>query len=87
MAGYFVTVVLDTGAGVSLIDHAWLNKYLPGQQIRPLSELMDDDLNVKAITGDVVPYDGWVELVVNLEGNDNPDLSIRAPFQIGRAHV
>jgi len=87
MAGYLVTVVLDTGAGVSLLDHAWLNKYLPGQQVRPLSELMDDDLNVKAVTGDSVPYDGWVEVVVNLEGNNDPDLSIRVPFLVSRLKI
>ncbi|KAK7880665.1 hypothetical protein WMY93_032696 [Mugilogobius chulae] len=87
MAGYLVTVVLDTGAGVSLLDHAWLNKYLPGQQIRPLSELMDDDLNVQAVTGDSVPYDGWVEVVVNLEGNNDPDKSIRVPFLVSRLKI
>ena len=77
MAGYLVTVVLDTGAGVSLLDNAWLNKYLPGQQVRPL----------KAVTGESVPYDGWVEVVVNLEGNNDPDLSIRVPFLVSRLKI
>ena len=82
MGGYAVTVLLDTGANVSLIDRTWKNKYLPGQDIRPLSELMDNELNVSAVTGDEVPYDGWVEVVVNLQGNNDPDLSIRVPFLV-----
>lgn len=87
VAGYPETVVLDTGAGVSLVAHAWLDRYLPGQPIRPLTELIDGDLDVKAVTGDIVPYDGWVEMVVNLEGNDDPDKSIRVPFLVSRLEI
>lgn len=83
MGGYAVTVLLDTGANVSLIDQKWKAKYLPSQDIRPLSEL-DYNLDVAAITGDEVPYDGWVEVVVNLHGNDDPDLSINVPFLVSR---
>ncbi|XP_034416652.1 uncharacterized protein LOC117749943 [Cyclopterus lumpus] len=61
MAGYAVTVLLDTGANVSIIDRTWKEKYLPCQDTRPLSELIDKELDVLAITGDEVPYDGWVE--------------------------
>lgn len=87
MGGYAVTVVLDTGANVSLIDRRWKTKYLPNQDIRPLSEVLDYDLDVSAITGDEVPYDGWVEVVVNLQGNDDPDLSICVPFLVSRVKL
>lgn len=87
IAGYAVTALLDTGANVSLLDRAWKNKYLPGQDVRPLSELLDDPLNVSAVTGDDIPYDGWVEVVVNLQGNDDPDLSIRVPFLVSRLEL
>lgn len=33
------------------------------------------------------PYDGWVEVVVNLQGNDDPDLSIRVPFLVSRLEL
>lgn len=58
MAGYAVSVLLDTGANVSILDRTWKEKYLPCQDIRPLSELIDKELDVLAITGDEVPYDG-----------------------------
>lgn len=84
MAGYAVTVLLDTGANVSLLDRTWKNRYLPHQDVRPLSELINQDLDVTAVTGEEVPYDGWVEVVLNLQGNDDPDLSIRVPFLVSR---
>lgn len=84
MNGYAVTAMLDTGANVSIIDHTWKNKYLPEKEIRPLSELMDEELSVTAVTGEAVPYDGWMEVVVNLQGNNDPDLSIRVPFLVSR---
>lgn len=87
VAGYAVTVLLDSGANVSLLDRAWKNKYLPGQDIRPLSELLDDPLSVSAVTGDDIPYDGWVETVVNLQGNDDPDVSIHVPFLVSRIEL
>lgn len=76
MNGYAVTALFDTGANVSIIDRAWKDKYLPGQEICPLSELMEEDLSVTAVTGDEIPYDGWIGIVVNLQGSNDPDLSI-----------
>ncbi|XP_056131302.1 embryonic polyadenylate-binding protein-like [Lampris incognitus] len=84
MAGYAVTVLLDTGANVSLLDRTWKNKYLPHQDVRPLSELLNQDLDVTAVTEEEVPYDRWVEVVLNLQGNYDPDLSIRVPFLVSR---
>jgi len=52
-----MTVLLDAGANVSLLDRASKNKYLPGQDVRPLSELLDDPLHVSAVTGDDIPYE------------------------------
>lgn len=75
-AGYAVTVLLDTGANVSILDRTWKEKYLPCQDVRPLTELIDNELDVLAITGNEIPYDGWVEVIVNLVGNDDQDLSV-----------
>lgn len=34
-----------------------------------------------------MPYDGWGEVVVNLQGNDYPDLSIRVTFLVSRLEL
>lgn len=82
--GYATTALFDTGSQVSIIDHDWRKTYLPGHQLRPLDELLGTKpLNLLAVTGTPVPYDGWLEVTVNLPGNSDPDLSIRVPFLVG----
>ncbi|KAI2643775.1 Retrovirus-related Pol polyprotein from transposon 17.6 [Labeo rohita] len=83
--GYAVTVLLDTGAQVSIIDQAWKRTYLPDQHLRPLSDLMGSKpLHVLAVNGDVLPFDGWVEATVNLPGNSDPQLAVQVPFLVGK---
>lgn len=86
LSGHKVTVLLDSGAQVSIIDRSWKQKFLPEQQVRPLSELMGDrTLDLTAANGESIPYDGWVELTFNLPGNEDPSLAIRVPFLV--SHV
>lgn len=42
------------------------------------------DLKVVAANGGVIPYDGWIEVIVNLPGNGNPNHSIKVPFLVIR---
>lgn len=82
--GLAVSALLDTGAQVSMIDRDWKSKYLPGTPARPLSDIMGDEeeLKVYAVNGDILPFDGWVALTVNLLGNEDPNLSITVPFLV-----
>lgn len=43
---------------MSILDHARKEKYLTGQNVRPLTELMgaDGGFDVYAVNGDTVPY-------------------------------
>lgn len=83
LSGYIVTVLLDSGAQVSIIDRSWKQKFLPELQVHPLSELMGDrELDLTAANGEPIPYDGWVELTFNLPGNEDPNLAIRVPFLV-----
>ncbi|KAI4872055.1 hypothetical protein NFI96_010346, partial [Prochilodus magdalenae] len=66
------------GAQVSIIDKAWKDTYLPDLPVQPLTELIggEEELAVYAISGDLIPFDGWVAIAVNLPGNEDPSLSI-----------
>ncbi len=59
--GLAVTALLDTGAQVSVIDQTWKDKYLPAVEVRPLAELMgmSEKLEVYAVNGELIPFDGW----------------------------
>ena len=84
LSGYPVTVLFDSGSQVSIIDKTWADTYIPHHTVRPLRELVDVDLNVYGVTGHAIPYDGWVELTVNLTGGDDPNLTIPAPFLVSQ---
>lgn len=82
--GLAVSALLDTGAQVSMIDRNWKGKYLPDTPVRPLTDIIgdEDELRVYAVNGDALPCDDWVALTVNLMGNVDPNLSITVPFLV-----
>lgn len=84
-----VTALLDTGAQVSMIDRSCKDKYLSTVEVRPLVELigMKDKLEVYAFDGDLIPFDGWAVITVNLQGNNNPDISINVPFLVSQIPI
>ena len=69
---------------MSIIDRAWAEAHLPSYSVRSLQELLETDLKVYAANGQTIPYDGWVELTVNLAGNDDPNLIVQAPFLVSK---
>ena len=84
IGGYPATVLFDSGSQVSIIDQGWTNTLIPNYTVRPLSELLEEELSVYAVTGHAVPYSGLVKLTVNLAGNDDPNLTIQAPFLVSQ---
>ena len=70
----------DTGAEVSLVNKAWLEKNLctVGYEIRPVSELVDQVLVVEGV-GSPIPYLGYTMLPFRL---DSADESINVPFLV-----
>lgn len=84
IGGYPITVLFDSGSQVSMVDRQWVERYIPHYQVRPLQELLDDELEVYAVNGQAVPYDGWVELTVTLAGHEDPNLTVQAPFLVSK---
>lgn len=41
-------------------------------------------MQFNAINGQVVPYDGWVELIVTLAVQEDPNLIVKAPFLVSQ---
>lgn len=82
--GLTATVLLDTGAQVSIMDHTWKTRHFPEIPIRQFSEILDteEQLKICAVDGGVIPFDGWIPLAVNLKGNANPDWSVNVPFLV-----
>lgn len=83
LSGLTVDALLDTGAQVSMIDRSWKKKYLPDAPVRPLSEIFDEEeLEIQAVNGGVLPFDGWILIAVSFSGNCTLSQSIMVPFLI-----
>lgn len=89
ISGYAATALFDSGSQVSIIDRSWRETFIPNHPVRQLEELLDPDesLDLYAANGQPVPYDGWVELIVNLPGNANPNFTIQVPFLVSQSHL
>ena len=71
----------DTGAQVSLISLTWLQDFLPQTPIKPISELLhDQELQVSAANGTSLPFDGYAELPLRLEGKEGTEIVV--PFLV-----
>lgn len=79
-----MTVLFDSGSQVSMVDRQWAKTHIPTYPVRPLQELLDDELELYAVNGQAVPYDGWVELTVTLAGHEDPNLTVQAPFLVSK---
>lgn len=82
--GLAVKALLDTGAQVSIVSRQWKDEYLPDLVLRPLSEIIEemDELKVCAVNGETIPFDGWVPIMINLPGGEDPSLSISTPVLV-----
>ena len=89
MNGVTVKALLDTGAQVSIVDRAWKEEHLSHAKVRPLRELLGcaDDLEVYAVNGDLIPFDGWTVITVSLLGNEDSSLSINVPFLVSKMPI
>ncbi len=87
--GLTIRALLDTGAQVSIVDRVWKDKCLPDIEVRSLRDLLGcgKDLEVCAVNGDPIPFDGWTVLTVNLQGNEDPSLSINVPFLVSKMSI
>ncbi|XP_051793415.1 uncharacterized protein b3gat1b isoform X1 [Acanthochromis polyacanthus] len=85
---YAMDCILDSGAQVSILERQWVKTYLPDHKVRPLTELLGQQaLNVLAVNGQSLPYDGWVAARVTLPDNSDPDLSIQVPFLVSSVPI
>ncbi|KAL0150158.1 hypothetical protein M9458_054585 [Cirrhinus mrigala] len=51
---------------------------------KPLYDPDTQELEVRDVKNDVIPFHGWVEITLNLLGNEDPRLAIHVPFLVSR---
>eukprot|EP00794_Sanderia_malayensis_P013146 gene13146-14497_t len=62
----------DTGAQVSIISMDTIRSSFPEKPVRKMDELLEDkDISLVAANGTSIPYEGWVELTLQLVSDSN----------------
>ena len=63
-----MSVLMDTGAQVFIIEKRFLEKRVPDNKIKPVEDLLDDGDNLRVQWGNShnIPFRGFVELSVTL---------------------
>ncbi|KAJ8368691.1 hypothetical protein SKAU_G00087190 [Synaphobranchus kaupii] len=64
-----VQMIFDSGAQVTIVGRDWVGKELPNVKIQPLETLLAD-LEVTAANGTEVPFDGWIDVTLEIEVAD-----------------
>ncbi|KAL6470998.1 hypothetical protein MHYP_G00196480 [Metynnis hypsauchen] len=78
-------MLLDTGAQVSIVSREWLERELPDVKIQPFDSLLHDgSFHVTAANGTEVPFDGWVEVSLELLSERHGQLAIQVPLLVSQ---
>ncbi|KAL9956080.1 hypothetical protein ACROYT_G037503 [Oculina patagonica] len=79
-----VDALWDTGAQVCVVSKYWKEINLPNEPVRDISELLgEDELNLQAVNGTKIAYDGWIEVEFQLTGEDGYSEPLTVPILIG----
>ena len=77
------TALWDTGAQVSLVSQEWLDKNLPSEPRRSLAEILEGEpIKLSAANGSIIPYCGWVEVDLQVPGEDSPSQPLKIPLLV-----
>ncbi|KAL9983191.1 hypothetical protein ACROYT_G005328 [Oculina patagonica] len=82
--GKKVDALWDTGAQVCVVSKYWKEINLPNEPVRDISELLgEDELNLQAVNGTKIAYDGWIKVEFQLSGEDGYSEPLTVPILIG----
>lgn len=83
--GVPLEMLLDSGAQVTMVGRAWIEKALPYVKIQPLESLFaNQSLEISAANGTEVPLDGWAEIDLQICSENHGHVVIRVPLLISK---
>lgn len=81
-------MLLDSGAQVSIVEKSWVQKALPNVTIQPLESLLPEHpLKVTAANGTEVPFDGWIEVLLEIKSLKYGSVALYVPLLVSQESV
>lgn len=86
--GEKLQMLLDSGAQVSIVEKSWVQTALPNVKIQPLESLLSDHpLKVTAANGTDVPFEGWIEVLLEITSSLYGSVSLYVPMLVSQQSV
>ena len=84
--GKEVEALWDTGSQVCVVSREWQQTHLPLEVLRNVEELLGagEELNLEAMNGTDIPFDGWIEVRFKLAGDDTAADELIVPVLVGQ---
>ena len=84
--GKQVEALWDTGSQVCVVSRKWQQTHLPLEVLRNVDELLrvGEELNLEAMNGTDIPFDGWIEVRFKLAGDNTTADELTVPFLVGQ---
>ena len=84
--GKEVEALWDTGSQVCVVSRKWQQTHSPLEVLRNVEELLGagDELNLEAMNGTDIPFDGWIEVRFKLAGDDTTADELTVPVLVGQ---
>ena len=84
--GKEVEALWDTGSQVCFVSREWQQAHLPLEVLRNVEALLGagEELNLEAVNGTDIPFDGWIEVRFKLAGDDTTVDELTVPVLVGR---
>ena len=83
--GVTLQMLLDSGAQVTMVDRSWVEKALPNVRIQPLESLLPHHpLKITAANGTDVPFDGWIEVRLEISSSTYGSVALDVPILVSR---
>ena len=85
LSGLVMKGLWDTGAMVSAVSETWLKDHFPDLPINSISELIDEDLDIRTANQNNMSCIGWVDLCFQLSSSGKSCINV--PFLVMREDI
>lgn len=71
-----------------MVGRHWVEKELPNVRVQPLEILLTDGpLEVSAANGTDVPFDGWIDVTLEIVSVNHGTVAVQVPMLVGQGCI
>ena len=89
MNGVESTVLLDTGAQISIVSKQFVDVNFLSLQVKEITDLIEQNnkLNLASANGTSIPYTGWIDICLTFGSAQQKSTKNSVPFLVTEANI